>query len=105
MAKPKKEQLARYSDLKKRKSALESDARALETEINLLKDVITTHLEDIGKNDAQVHGYRLTLEEGPPRPKWKDHFVSINGAEAAQYVIDHTPRNPTLKVLPPTPKP
>ncbi|QDV26739.1 hypothetical protein [Aureliella helgolandensis] len=104
MAKPKKEQLARYAELRTRKSKLESDARALESEIDLLADLITTHLEDIGKNDAKIHGFRVTLSEGLAYPKWKNHYILAQGAEAAQEVIANTPRNPKLTVIPPEPK-
>lgn len=99
--KPKKDELARYCELRERKRLLESEARGLETEINQLADVATSYLEEIEKNAATVHGYRVTLEEGRAYVAWKDEFVRVAGADAAVKIAKDALRPPMLSILAP----
>lgn len=99
--KPRKLDLARYCDLRERKKKLESEARSLETEINQLSDLTMSWLEEIGKNAATIHGYRVTIEEGRAYVSWKDEFVRLAGADNAASIAAAAPRPPRLSVLAP----
>lgn len=99
--KPTAKQLARLCELKKTKSSLESQARALETEIDKLTEVCCQYLDDIEKDTAKVNGYQLTYTDGQARVAWKDEFVGVMGAEAAAELQKNAPRPPKLVVTPP----
>ncbi len=99
--KPTKAELARYCELKERKRLLESEARSLETEINQLSDLTMSYMEEIEKNAATIHGYRVTIEEGRAYVAWKDQFVRVAGGDAAAQIAANAPRPPKLNVLAP----
>lgn len=99
--KPTKVQLARLCELKSKKSGLESEARALETEIDKLTEVCCQYLDDIEKDTAKVNGYQLTYVPGQARVAWKEEFVDVMGAEAAAELQKSAPRPPRLVVVPP----
>lgn len=99
--KPKKAELARYCELRERKRKLESEARSLETEINQLSDLAMSYLEEIDKNVATIHGYRVAIEEGRAYVAWKDEFVRVAGSDAAAHLSTNAPRPPKLTILAP----
>lgn len=98
MAKPSKDQLNRYCELRERKRKLESEARSLETEINHLADVCLTHLESIDKDSCKVHGFQLLVEPGRGYVAWKTELVKAIGADEVAKIADAAPRSPKLTV-------
>jgi hypothetical protein len=99
--KPKKDQLARYCELKERKRSLESEARSLDTEIDQLADVIMSYLDDLERDTAKVHGYQIQVTDGRAYVSWKDEFVRVSGGDAAAVIAAAAPRSPKLTVTPP----
>ncbi len=101
MAKPKKNELQRYCELRDRKRALESEARSLEKELDILADRLLTYLDEIEKDSAKVHGYQLLVSEGNAYVKWADEYILVAGADAAARLKASAPRSPKLTVTQP----
>ncbi|GAB5402807.1 MAG: hypothetical protein Aurels2KO_10380 [Aureliella sp.] len=98
MAKPTKVQLTRLVELKDKKRKLESEARSFESEIGQLESKVKDHLDSLGKDTAQINGFRCTREPGQVRPKWKDELTKVLGAEAIAEIVENTPPGTTLTV-------
>jgi hypothetical protein len=85
-------------ELKDKKRKLESEARSFESEIGQIESSVKDHLDALGKDTAQINGFRCTRETGRVNPRWKDELTKVIGSEAINEIVENTPPGIKLTV-------
>lgn len=82
----------------KERKRLESEARQLQKEENILRDVAFAWLEACGKKSVTKFGFRLAQKYGRVVVPWQQAFIRLLGSEEAQKLTDSSPRSISLEI-------
>lgn len=101
MQKVTREELWRFLELETKRKEVDRQSRNLAREISQLKTHFEQCMRDDDKESVVRYGFRLTFVDGRPKVSWKDEFIRVAGAEAADDVLADAPRPPKLEVSAP----
>jgi hypothetical protein len=94
--------LDRYRELETEATELAGRAATLRREAKTILDEAEADLIATGKTEAKRGGYLLRWKMGRASIAWKNEFVRVAGAEAADQLSKAAPEKKSLEVIAPT---
>lgn len=89
---------ARLHYLHHERKRLQAEARQLETEEHLLRDVAFAWLEDNGLKSIVKFGFRCAQKLGRVVVPWREAYVRECGSEAAAKLTAESPKSISLEI-------
>ncbi|WP_417745154.1 hypothetical protein [Rosistilla oblonga] len=100
MSRVTKAQLLRLNEAISRKQKLDSESRALESEIKQLRTVAMEDLRSTGKSSCKRSGFILRFGSVKARVSWKDEFIRTAGIEKANDLANNVGLVQTIEIVP-----